>query len=175
MSLQAWATAESGEASAIAQLRTSLEQAHAAGAHFVESYNLILLAGVESRNGDPAAGLHLLDEVLASIEHTGSYWCKSEAYRTRGELLLCRPGGSAADREAAEQALRAALAVAQQQGAKALELRAATSLARLWQCDGRGPEARWLLAPICAGFTEGIDTQDLRAALALHAVLQQES
>ena len=65
-----------------------------------------------------------------------------------------------------------ALAVARAQSAKAFELRAATSLARLWQAEGRRAEAHALLAPVCAWFTEGLDTADLKDATSLLNELQ---
>jgi predicted ATPase len=147
--------------------------AQASGVQFVEGLNLIFLAEQEGRHGDLAHGLQLLDEVLAMTERTGSHWCKSEAYRTRG-VLLRRHDGAVGDVPGAEEALRQALSVAQHQGAKALELRAGVSLARLWQSEGRGDDARRLLAPIYAWFAEGFDTQDLREAGALLEVLQQD-
>jgi predicted ATPase len=175
MSLQGWAMAEGGQPSdGIGQLRESIAMAQASGVQFVEGLNLIFLAEQEGRHGDLAHGLQLLDEVLAMTERTGSHWCKSEAYRTRGELLLRRHDGAVGDVAEVEEALRQALSVAQHQGAKALELRAATSLARLWQSEGRGDDARRLLAPIYAWFAEGFDTQDLREAGALLEALQQD-
>lgn len=69
--------------------------------------------------------------------------------------------------EQAEAAFRSALETARRQTAKALELRAAIDLARLWQAQGRRKEARELLAPVCDWFTEGLDTKDLRDAKAL--------
>ena len=99
----------------------------------------------------------------------------AEIHRLRGELLLqAAPGDSdAADR--AEACFQQALAVAREQQAKSLELRAATSLARLWQTQGRRAEAHDLLAPIYGWFTEGFDTPDLQDAKALLAALHAAS
>jgi predicted ATPase len=85
-------------------------------------------------------------------------------HRRKGEVLLCL---SEADRAEAERRFRKAMAVAQAQGAKLWELRAATSLARLWRDQGRGAAAHDVLAPIYGWFTEGFDTADLRDARAL--------
>jgi len=83
-------------------------------------------------------------------------------HRLRGELL-----NATADQSAAEQSYNQALVVAQRQSAKLFELRAATSLARLWRDQGKRTEARNLLAPIYGWFTEGFDTPVLRDAKAL--------
>jgi predicted ATPase len=87
-----------------------------------------------------------------------------ELYRLKGELLRAR---SADHHVEAESCFRQALAVARCQEAKSLELRAATSLARLWQQQGKCTEAHELLAPIYGWFTEGFDTADLQEAKAL--------
>ncbi len=87
----------------------------------------------------------------------------SEIYRLRGNLL----GASGAAVDQSEAAYREALDFAHTQEAKTLELRAATDLARLWQTQGRNPEAHDLLAPLYGWFTEGFDTPDLKDAKAL--------
>ena len=88
-------------------------------------------------------------------------WWEAELYRLKGELLLqhavAQPGE-------AEACFQQALAVARRQQAKSLELRAAMSLGRLWQQQGRRTEARALLAPVYGWFTEGFDTADLQDA-----------
>ena len=89
---------------------------------------------------------------------------EAEVHRLKGELLLELP---APDQAEAEAALLGALEVARRQGAKSWELRAATSLARLRQQQGRSKEARALLGPVFDWFTEGFDTQDLRQARTL--------
>ena len=91
------------------------------------------------------------------------YW-EAEIHRLRGVLLLRQPGTPQAE---AEAWLQRALDVARRQEAKSLELRAAMSLSRLWQQQGKRDEARALLAPIYGWFTEGFDTADLQEAQAL--------
>ena len=86
----------------------------------------------------------------------------------KGWLLLARSGENQA---AAEACFRQALDVARRQSAKSVELRAATSLARLWQKQGKKAEARQMLAEIYNWFTEGLDTKDLQEAKALLAQL----
>jgi predicted ATPase len=87
-----------------------------------------------------------------------------ELYRVKGELLLRQ---RIPDAPEAETCFRQALDIARRQQAKSLELRAAMSLARLWQRHGKRAEARELLAPIYGWFTEGFDTADLKDAKAL--------
>jgi predicted ATPase len=94
---------------------------------------------------------------------------KREIYRLRGVLLLRQPGTPQAEVEAW---LQRALDVAHRQEAKSLELRAAMSLARLWQQQGKRADAHALLAPIYAWFTEGFDTADLQEAKALLKALE---
>ena len=102
------------------------------------------------------------DAALEIVEKTGVRWLAAELYRHKGQLLL-RQGHT----EAAEELYRRALRIAEEQGAKLWELRAAVSLARLRGEQGRRAEARALLAPIYGWFTEGFDTPDLKEAKAL--------
>src|SRR5262249_62303962 len=95
--------------------------------------------------------------------HEERYW-EAEVARRRGVLLLRQPGTPPAE---AEAWLQRALDVARRQKAKALELRAAMSLARLWQQQGKRLEACKLLVPVYGWFTEGFDTADLQEAKAL--------
>jgi len=111
--------------------------------------------------GQVEEGLALLDEAFQIVESTGERWQAAELYRYKGQLVL--QGHS----EAAELLYRKALSIAQEQGAKLWELRAAASLARLRHDQGRRAEARELLAPVYAWFTEGFDTPDLKEAKAL--------
>jgi len=96
-------------------------------------------------------------------QHEERYW-ETEICRLRRVLLLRQPGIPQAE---AEAWLQRALDVARRQEAKSLELRAAMSLARLWQQQGKQAEARALLAPVYGWFTEGFDTADLQEAKAL--------
>jgi predicted ATPase len=127
-----------------------------------------LLADVCDHLGHPADGLQALAEAHTLVEqHEERYW-EAEIYRLRGVLLLRQPGTSQAE---AEAWLQRALEVAHRQEAKSLELRAAMSLSRLWQQQGKQAEARALLAPLYTWFTEGFDTADLQEARALLAEL----
>ena len=99
------------------------------------------------------------------MDKTDERFYEAEIYRLKGELLLGRSTPDASPRP--ETCFQQALAVARRQQAKSLELRAAMSLARLWQRQGKRAEARELLAPIYNWFTEGFDTADLQEAKAL--------
>ena len=98
------------------------------------------------------------------MEQHEERWWEAEIYRLRGVLLLRQPGTPQAE---AETWLQRALDVAHRQEAKSLELRAAMSLSRLWQQQGKQAEARELLASVYSWFTEGFDTKDLQEAKVL--------
>jgi predicted ATPase len=131
-------------------------------------YHLALLAEVSAQVGQTAEGLEALAEALATVAQSAARWWEAELHRLRGELLLQH---SVASPEKAETCFQQALDVARRQEAKSLELRAAMSLARLWQQQGKRDEARELLAPIYGWFTEGFDTADLQQAKALREAL----
>jgi class 3 adenylate cyclase/tetratricopeptide (TPR) repeat protein len=123
---------------------------------------LMGLADAYGHLGRPAEGLNCLTEAAQTIETAEERVGEVELHRLRGDLL-----NAIGDRAAAEQAFHQALAVAKRQSAKLLELRAATSLARLWRDQGKRTEARDLLAPTYGWFTEGFDTPVLQDAKAL--------
>jgi predicted ATPase len=114
------------------------------------------------RIGQAEEGLRLLAEALAVVDKDP--WYEAEMHRIKGELLLRQAVPEASQ---ADACFLQALAIARRQQAKSLELRAAMSLARLWQDQGKHAEARQLLAPIYNWFTEGFDTADLREAKGL--------
>ena len=99
-----------------------------------------------------------------SEETTKETWCEAEIHRTAGEITLLSPEPDAAK---AQAHFARALAVARKQQAKSWELRAATSMARLWRGQSKRQQARDLLAPIYGWFTEGFDTLHLKQAKAL--------
>jgi len=115
--------------------------------------------------GEYAEALTTLEEGLALAEQEGELWCAPELLRIKGELLLRQ----AADRSiaAADHCFRRALKLAAVQGALFWELRAAASLARLRVDQARADEARQILAPVYARFTEGFGTANLKDAKAL--------
>jgi predicted ATPase len=108
--------------------------------------------------------LEVLAEALTVMETTDLRYYGAELYRLKGDLLLQQAVPDAAQAEACFQQ---SLAIARQQQARSFELRTATSLARLWQAQGKRPAAYDLLAPVYGWFTEGFDTADLQEARAL--------
>jgi predicted ATPase len=127
-----------------------------------------MLAEASGQAGHTAGALDALGEALEAAHNIGECWWEAELYRLKGELVGRQ---SAAHAAAAEACLHQALEIAHRQQAKSWELRAAMSLARLWQCQGKRTDAYALLAPIYGWFTEGFDTADLQAAKALLAEL----
>jgi predicted ATPase/class 3 adenylate cyclase len=127
-------------------------------------YYLALLAEACAQVGQTAEGLEAVTEALARVAKSAGRWWEAELHRLRGELLV-QP--VAAPPEEAEACFQQALDIARRQQAKSLELRAAMSLCRLWQQQGKRTEAYELLAPIYDWFTEGFDTADLQDAKAL--------
>jgi len=149
---------------AIAGMRTVLDAIRAAGLEWGSSIRLGVLAEALGNAGQVEAGLAVVAEAQAFVARTGERWAEAEVLRIKGDLLLAHP---TLDYARAEEAFREALEVAQRQSARSWELRAATSLARLWQRTGRKGEARALLQPVYDWFTEGFDTQSLKDAKAL--------
>lgn len=163
--LQGWAMAEQGQPEAgIDAIQQGLEGWAASGSALIRPYNLALLAEAEARRGRIEEALRVVAEAIETAQATGERWYEAELHRLRAVLLL--QGGDSETAEA-EAGLLRALALAREQGARALELRAALSLAGLWSGQGRRSEAWGLLAPVYGGFTEGFDTADLRSARAL--------
>ncbi len=163
--LQGWADAQEGEATTgIARIRDGLAAREASGSRVLTPFFLNLLAEALALAGKIEEGLAALDDALAQLAVSGARSWDAEIHRLRGELTgrLQHP-----DPAKAEDSFRTALAIAREQGTRGYELRAATSLARLWREQGRRSEARDLLAPLNGWFTEGFDTADLKEAKAL--------
>ena len=148
----------------IAQMHQGLAAWRATGAEVFQPYGLALLAEASAKLGRREEGLTLLAEALALTNDRGERRWEAELYRLKGVVLQAR---SAAHDAEAETCLRHALDIARRQQAKSWELRAATSLSRLWQQQSKRDEARALLGPIYGWFTEGFDTADLQEAKAL--------
>jgi predicted ATPase len=152
-------------------MRHGLTVYRAGGAELLVPYFLVLLAEGYARLGQVEAGLAVLQEGWEVMERTGEHAWHAEMSRLKGALLLQQQGQVQAEAEACFQH---AIKIARQQSAKSWELRAATSLARLWQQQGKTTEARDLLAPVYAWFTDGFDTADLKDAKALLTELQDK-
>jgi predicted ATPase len=165
--MRGWARAEEEEwDSGLAQLRQGLTAWTAAGSETYRTYFLALLAEVLGKKGCIAEGLDVLAEALALMDDTAEGFHAAELHRLRGEFLLRQEASTVAGHEA-EACFRQALAIAQRQQAKSLELRAAMSLTRLYQKQDRQTEAHPMLAEIYGWFTEGFDTCDMQEAKAL--------
>jgi TOMM system kinase/cyclase fusion protein len=164
-SLRGWALAMQGQSEAgLAQVRQRITALRATGAAIIVSYLCTLLAEVYDHLGDTADGLQAVAEAHTLVEQHEDRWWEAEISRLRGVLLLRQPGTPQAE---AEAWLQRALDVARRQEAKSLELRAAMSLSRLWQRQGKRAEAYALLAPVYSWFTEGFDTANLQEAQTL--------
>jgi DNA-binding SARP family transcriptional activator len=172
---QAWAAIMCAYAEALAQpalpavarLHAAIVAFQAGGARLRLPYYLGLLASVSALAGRADAGLAAIDEAMAAARTHSERWWDAELHRLRGDLLRA----TGAHMGESEAAYLRALAIARSQQTRALELRAATSLARLWLGQGRVDDARQLLGELYAWFTEGFQTPDLQAARALLAEL----
>jgi predicted ATPase len=163
--LHGWTLREQGQAQeGITQLNQGLRALHAIEVALHRPYFLALLAEAHRTIGEPAEGLMALTEALTLTDTTGERWYEAELHRLKGELLLQLSSDHQAE---AEDCFHHAISIARNQQARSFELRAATSLARLWQQQGKRQEAHDLLAPVYGWFTEGFDTADLKDAKAL--------
>src|SRR5262249_41622405 len=163
--VRGWALAMQGQGEeGMAQIRQGITAWRATGGAVLVPYLCTVLAEVCDRLGHTADALQALAEAHTLVEQQEGRWWEAEICRLQGVLLLRQPGTPPAEVEACFQR---ALDVARRQEAKSLELRAAMSLAHLWQQQGKQAEARALLAPVYGWFTEGFDTADLQEAQAL--------
>jgi predicted ATPase len=154
--------AEQGQGAAgLAQMRQGLVAYQATGAEVFRPSYLAFLAEASGKLGQAGEGLSLSGEALAAVHKTGERFYEAELHRIQGELRLVH---AAENHGKAEASFQHALLVARHQQAKSLELRAAMSLARLWQHQGKRAAAQALLAPIYGWFTEGFNTADLLEA-----------
>jgi predicted ATPase len=172
----AWGTVRRGGALAaqgevekgIALLQQGLAAYRAIGTETVRTGQLPMLAAAYAKVGRVEDGLSVLAEALEAVNKTGVRVGETGMYVLKGWLLLARSSENQAE---AEACFRRAIEIAQRQQAKSLELRAAMSLSRLWQQQGKKDEARQMLAEIYNWFTEGFDTKDLQEARELLAAL----
>ena len=165
--MRGWCLGAAGQAAeGISLLLKGIAGLRATGTKLLRPFFLMVLAQLYGKAGQSEEGLSRLVEAARLVEATQERWAEAEMHRMRGTLLL-----SMSKYAEAENSYRKALSVAQRQSAKFWELRASTSLARLWRDRGKREEARELLAPVFAWFTEGFDTPDLKEAKALLAEL----
>jgi predicted ATPase len=160
-----WAIGKRGKhEEGAALLCQGLEELRAGGQKVWLSFYLALLAELHADSGEIEAALEDLDEAKRLAEETDERIWEAEIHRLIGESRLARDPGADVQ---AEACFKTAIETARCQGARMLELRSATSLARLWEGKCRRQEAHGLLAPLYDGFTEGFDTPDLVDAKAL--------
>ena len=164
--LRGWALVEEGHApEGIAEMREGLRAYRSTQARWTEPYLLALLAEAYGNSGQPHEGRRVMAEALDVIRETQECAWEAELYRIEGELLL-NSGAPRAGPEP-EERFRRAIDTARRQEAKSWELRAATSLGRLWQGQGKRDAARQLLTQVYGWFTEGFDTGDVHEANAM--------
>jgi DNA-binding winged helix-turn-helix (wHTH) protein/predicted ATPase len=160
-----WALAAQGQLEeGLALIRQSLDVLRSTGTALFLPGDLAGLAEVHLLAGQMEAGLAVVAEALTLMDKTGERWYAAELHRLRGELFLRQ---TVPDMAQAEAHLQQALVIARYQQTRSWELRAATSLARLWLRQGKCQTAYDLLAPVYAWFTEGFATADLQEAQAL--------
>jgi predicted ATPase len=192
-----WALVEQGAVDeGIAQLHQGLTSWRAMGTEQALPHHLAMLSDTYKRAGRAEEGLRVLGEALTAMHKSAERHYEAELYRLKGELLLQQALERDASRTArkepsmmaevepmsmllapslqaeVEACFRQAIYVARHQRAKSLELRAMTSLSRLWQQQGKRAEACQMLAGVYGWFTEGFDTSDLREARALLDAMQ---
>jgi predicted ATPase len=167
--LRGWALAMQGDAATgVADMQHGLLTHQDLGIKVMRPYYLALLAEALGQAAQPEAGLTILADACTLVTTTEARWWEAELYRLQGSLLLQLPRPAV---DQAECCFQQALEVARRQQARALELRAALSLARLWQGQRKRVAARQLLAVSYCWFTEGLHTADLREAKTLLAEL----
>jgi len=147
---------------AVSSVREGVVARQKTGWELHPPYHLGIASEVLGCAGDFDRAAEVLAEAEMAIAASNERWWEAEIHRLKGVLLLSR-GNTAQSEICFERSMR----IARQQRATSLELRAATSLARVWGDQGRRAEARDLLAPVYGWFTEGFDTPDLKDARAL--------
>ena len=148
--LEGWASAASGASgSGLEGMRRGVELLREQNVLWFDGLLKMALAEAEAQAGDPGRAVAILDEALATCDRTGYRAFEAELHRARGEMLLKRDPANPAP---AEEAFLTAIAVAKQQATRSFELRAALSLAKLYQSTGRPADAHAVLAPALEGF-----------------------
>ena len=165
----AWRRLRGGPLGAgLADMRRGVDLLRAQNVLIFDGLIKIAVAKAEARAGDVERAVAILDEALATSERIGHRAFDAELHRARGEILLKREPANPA---AAEEAFQTAIAVAQQQGTRSFELRAALALAKLYQSTGRPVEAHAILAPALEGFSPTPQMPEIAEAQALLGTL----
>jgi predicted ATPase len=173
MYLCGWSLALQGHVKeGIIQIQQGLNSKRATGSKRDQECACAFLAEAYGEDAQPDKGLHIIVEAIDFVDMTDERTWEAELHRLKGQLLLQQSPDNATE---AETCFQKAISIAQNQSAKSWELRAATSLAKLWQRQGKRQEAYDLLAPVYSWFTEGFDTADLIDAKALLDELAKET
>ena len=177
MLLQGSVWTQSGELErGLSLLTTGLAQYRRLGYQFALPVYLTCLAEAHLRRGHVQEGLAVIGEAVQLTETNFARFWTAEVHRLRGELLLAQADqvctATAPAIATAEACFQQALAIAREQGAKALELRAAISLSRLWLTQDKATAAHEILAGCYHGFSEGFETADLQTARSVLARCQ---
>lgn len=163
-----WVLAEQGKGKqGIVEIGKAIEIWSATGSTlFFKPFLFAMLAEAHGNAGSPTEGLALLTEALAVVNTTGERFWEPELYRLRGELMLqdTTNGSELMSQDEAEKCFWKAINIAHHQSARSLELRAVTSLNRLWRHQGKAGEGLKMLSEIYGSFTEGFETYDLKEA-----------
>ena len=157
-------TAAGKASDAIQIMNAGIDTMRSTGATFLMAWDLSQLAKAHATIAQFDEAWHCIGEAMTAVGATKETWCEAEVYRIVGEIALIAPETDVAK---AEAHFERALAISRAQQAKSWELRAATSVARLWHGQGKQDEAREILAPVYGWFTEGFDTFDLKEAKTL--------
>jgi predicted ATPase len=167
-----WTNWCAGNRDGVVRMRESLAHLRELGVLLYEPLHITMLANAEVECGRLGEGLAMLDAQLAVIERTGQHWFDTEVHRARGETLLKRDPANPAP---AEDAFMTAIAVAKQQAARSFGLRAALSLAKLYQSIARIADAHAVLAPALEGFAPTPEMPEIAEAQALLAALAKDA
>lgn len=162
MIVHGWALTAQGQGKGgIEEVKRGVDMYREMGAVQGIPYMLGMLVDAYRIGGEIENGLKTFAEALSAAESTGEFWFQAELFRLRGELLLMQ---DTPDLVQAEVSFRKSMQISHSQKAKSLELRSATSLARLLVTEEKKEDARKMLTDNYAWFTEGFDTQDLQEA-----------
>ena len=168
--LEGWATADAGAAAeGLESMRRGVESLREQNVLLFDGLLKITVSQGEARAGDLDRAVATLDEALTTTERAGFRTLEAELHRIRGEILLKSDPSNPAP---AEEALQSAIAIARRQKARSFELRAALSLAKLYQSTGRPAEAHAVLASALEGFAPTPEFPEIEEALALLAALE---
>jgi predicted ATPase/class 3 adenylate cyclase len=162
------AAALDASGSPLDEVKSALDEYQRAGYQLGITAQFVLLCPALLNRNEPEAAQEVIDQGLSIVNHNGERFFEAELYRLKAGMLLMRGAPDAEVEALLDQALR----TARGQQARSLELRAATDLAKLWMKQGNRAEARGVLSPIYARFSEGLDTRDLKEAKAVLAQLR---